>query len=51
MLRAEEHRPARIVDNLLHNTLDVSIAFSVVERAELGRGLVLVGVRFELEQI
>ena len=37
------------MDDLLYNTLDVSIAFGEVERAELGRGLVVVGVRFELD--
>ncbi len=37
---ANDDAPARVVDDLLHNTLDVAIAFSEVESAELGRGLV-----------
>ena len=45
----ERCEPASIVNDLLYNTLDVSIAFGEVERAELGRGLVVVGVRFELD--
>ena len=45
---AGQHIPARVVDDLLHNTLNVAIAFREVEGAELGRGLVVVGVRFEL---
>lgn len=41
--------PARVVDDLLHNTLDVAIAFREVEGAELGRSLVVVRVGLELE--
>jgi hypothetical protein len=36
------------MDNLLHNTTNVAIAFGIVERTELGRGFVVVGVGFEL---
>ena len=49
MNEVERCEPASIVNDLLYNTLDVSIAFGEVERAELGRGLVVVGVRFELD--
>ena len=37
------------MDDLLHNTTDVAIPLSEVEVAEAGWGLVVVGVRFELE--
>ena len=43
--------PARIVDDLLHNTLDVAIALSEVEGAELGRSLVVVRVGLELLKV
>ena len=36
------------MDDLLHNTLDVAIALRKVKGAELRRGLVVVGVGFEL---
>ncbi len=36
------------MDNFFHNTANVAIALGIVERTELGRGLVVVGVRFEL---
>ena len=36
------------MDNFLHNTTNVAIALSIVERTELGRVLVVVSVRFEL---
>ena len=36
------------MDDLLHNTLDVAIALREVERTELRRGLVEMGVGFEL---
>ena len=36
------------MDNLLHDTTNVAIAFGIVEGTELGRGLVVVGVGFEL---
>jgi hypothetical protein len=38
---------ASIVDDLLHNTPDVTVALREVERTELGRRLVVVGVRLE----
>ena len=37
------------MDDFLHNTTDVAIPLSEVKVAEAGRGLVVVGVRFELE--
>ena len=37
------------MDDLLHNTLDVAIALREVKGAELRRGLVVVGVGFELK--
>lgn len=40
--------PARIVDDLLHNTLNVTIALGEVESTELGRSLVVMGVGLEL---
>ena len=40
--------PASVVDDLLHNTLDVAIALRKVKGTELRRGLVVVGVGFEL---
>lgn len=36
------------MNDLLYDALDVAIALREVEGAELGRGLVVVGVRFEL---
>ena len=48
-VKAGTHAPASIVDDLLHDTLDVTIALSEVESTELGRRLVVVGVRLELE--
>lgn len=38
------------MDDLLHNTTDVAIPLSEIEVAEAGGGLVVVGVRFELEK-
>ena len=40
--------PARVVDDLFHHAADVAIALAVVERAQLRRRLVKVGVRLEL---
>ena len=37
------------MDDLLHNTPDVAVALREVEGTELGRRLVVVGVRLELE--
>ena len=37
------------MDDLLHNSLDVAITLREVEGAELRGGLVVVGVRFELD--
>ena len=37
------------MDDLLHNTPDVTIALREVEGTELGRRLVVVGVRLELQ--
>lgn len=42
------YAPASVVNDLLHNTPDVAIAFREVEGAELGRRLVVVGMRLEL---
>ena len=42
------YAPASIVDDLLHNTLNVAVALCEVERTELRRRLVMVGVRLEL---
>lgn len=39
--------PARVVDNLLDNTTDVSVLLGVVQVSELGRCLVQVGVALE----
>jgi hypothetical protein len=39
--------PARVVDYLFHNTTDVAIALSKVERAEASRVLVQAGVGLE----
>jgi hypothetical protein len=36
------------MDDLLHNATDVAISLSVIERTELGRCLVVMGVRFKL---
>jgi hypothetical protein len=36
------------MDNLLYNTTNVAIALGIVECTELGGGLVMVGVGFEL---
>ena len=36
------------MDNFLHNTANVAIALGIVECTKLGRGLVVMGVRFEL---
>ena len=47
----ESYVPASVVDDLLHNTLDVAIAFREVEGAELRRRLVVVGVGFELRDV
>ena len=44
------YAPASVVDDLLHNTLDVAIALRKVEGAELRRRLVVVGVGFELDK-
>ena len=41
--------PASIVDDLLHNTPNVAVTLREVEGTELGRRLVVVGVRLELE--
>ncbi len=38
------------MNDLLYDALDVAIALREVEGAELGGGLVVVGVRFELEE-
>lgn len=37
-------RLTRVVDDVLHDTADVAMAFGVIEVAELGRGLVQAGV-------
>jgi len=39
------------VNNVLHNTTDVTIALSKIEVTETGRVFVVVGVRFELNEI
>ena len=44
------YAPTGVVDDLLHNSLDVAIALREVEGAELRGGLVVVGVGFELEE-
>jgi ubiquinone/menaquinone biosynthesis C-methylase UbiE len=41
---SERSTTARVVDDLLHNAPDISMALSEVERAELGRSLVETGV-------
>jgi hypothetical protein len=41
---SERSTTAGVVDDLLHNTPDISMALSEVERAELGRSLVETGV-------
>lgn len=41
--------PASVVNDLLHNPADVSITLGVVEGTELGRRLVVVSVRRELD--
>ena len=38
------------MDDLLHNTPDVTVAFRKVKGAELRRRLVVVGVRLELQR-
>lgn len=42
------HAPASIVDDLLYNTPDVTVALREVEGTELRRRLVVVGMRLEL---
>lgn len=37
-------RLTRVVDDVLHDTADVAMAFGEIEVAELGRGLVQAGV-------
>lgn len=44
----ESYAPTSVVNDLLYDALDVAIALREVEGAELGGGLVVVGVRFEL---
>ena len=44
-----ENAPASVVNDLLYNTADVAIALREVEGTELGRRLVVVGVRLELD--
>lgn len=46
--RSQWNLPAGIMDNFLHNTANVAIALGIVECTKLGRGLVVMGVRFEL---
>jgi hypothetical protein len=41
--------PASIVDDLLHNTPNITVTLREVEGTELRRRLVVVGVRLELE--
>jgi hypothetical protein len=41
---SERSTTAGVVDDLLYNTPDISMALSEVERAELGRSLVETGV-------
>jgi len=41
--------PAGIVDDFFYDTPNVAIALCIVEWAELGRRLVVVGVRLELK--
>jgi hypothetical protein len=36
------------MNNLLHNATNVAVSLSIIERAELGRCFVVMGVRFEL---
>ncbi len=43
-----DYAPASVVNDLLYDTLDVAIALRKVKGAELRRGLVVVGVGFEL---
>lgn len=43
----ERSATARVVDDALHNTLDVAVAFGIVKRAELGRALAVGDVRVE----
>lgn len=41
------YSPTSVVDDLPHDTANVTVALGIVERAELGRGLVVLGVRNE----
>ena len=43
--------PARVVDDLFHHAADVAIALAVVQRAQLRRRLVKMGVRLELCEV
>lgn len=45
---SESYSPTSVVNDLLYDALDIAIALREVEGAELGGGLVVVGVRFEL---
>lgn len=45
---SKSYAPTSVVNDLLYDALDVAIALREVEGAELGGGLVVVGVRFEL---
>ena len=46
----ERSATTSVVNNFFYNSTDVSIALRVVEVAEFCRGLVVVGVRFELKK-
>jgi hypothetical protein len=39
------------MDDFFDDTPDVAIAFGIIEGAKLGGGLVVVGVRFELDEM
>jgi len=45
----EFHRPASIVNDILHDSTNVAIAFCKVKRSESCRGFVVVGMGLELE--
>jgi hypothetical protein len=46
---ATDYLPTRVMDDVLYDTTNVTVAFCIVEIAEASRGFSVVGVCFELE--
>ena len=48
-LEVTDYLPTRVMDDVLYDTTNVSVAFCIVQITESSRGFSVVGVCFELE--